>query len=115
MLVFGVQNVLKIVLFLNLFPVHFLWIADLIFRRLGFKNRCFRIECIAQKTIFHGDSFLRISDSILNVFCLGIFSVFQASKTGLNTEIFLVKNLFSSTGSGEADLGVFGPSEDLKA
>ena len=57
MSVFGVQNALKIVLCLGLFPGHLLLISELIFRRLGFPNRRFRKECIA-KINFSWKSFL---------------------------------------------------------
>ena len=48
MSVCGVQNVLKCVLFLGLFPGHFLLISDSNFRRLGLPNRGFRTEGIAK-------------------------------------------------------------------
>ena len=43
------------------------------------------------------------------------FLTFQASKTSLKTERFFMKSRISSPGSGGGDLGVFGPSRDIKA
>ena len=52
MSVCGFQNALKFVLFLGLFPGHFVSISNLNFRRLGLQNGLFRIESIKGFLLF---------------------------------------------------------------
>ena len=117
MSVVDVQNVFKIVVFLNLFSDHVLSISELDFRCLGLQNRRLRIESYCKNLFFMEIAFSEFRDAFLSFFGnLGSrFPDFLSLENKLKHQTFFgVKtNLESGIWLGRS-VGI-GPSKDIKA
>ena len=89
---FGDQNALKMCFVLACFQIIFLSISESNFRRLGLPNRGFRMECIAEIDLSWKSCLVNLGmefDRFSGVF-EAVSSDFDSSKTGMQTQHFLV-------------------------